>query len=64
MGTFVLHSLVCISTALSVKLQSENAGTYVHFVLIYRSPCKIFIYWPIFKIYVLEMATKQGYQNI
>ncbi len=42
--------MVCISTALSLKLQSENAGVYVHFVFIYKSPCKIFIYWPICKI--------------
>ncbi len=42
--------MFCISTALSVKLQSENAETYAHFVFIYKSPCKIFIYWPIFKV--------------
>ncbi len=43
--------MVCICTALSLKLQSENAGTYVHFVFIYKSPCcKIFIYCLIFKI--------------
>ncbi len=35
---------------LSLKLQSENAGTYVHFVFIYSSSCKIVIYWPIFKM--------------
>ncbi len=35
MGTFCLtFFMVCISTALLVKLQSENAGTYVHFVFI------------------------------
>ncbi len=56
MGRFVIgHEcvtvfMVCIATALSLKLQSENAGTYVHFVFIYKSPCKIFHYWPIFKI--------------
>ncbi len=42
--------MVCISTALSLKLQSENAGSYVHFVFIYKSPYKIIIYWSIFKI--------------
>ncbi len=42
--------MVCIYTALSLnilKLQSENAGTYIHFEFIYKSTCKIFIYWPI-----------------
>ncbi len=46
MGTFVRYSsLVCISTALwlGLKLQSENAGIYVHFVIIYKSPYEIFI---------------------
>ncbi len=42
--------MVCISTALSLKLQSENAGTYAHFEFIYKSICKGFIYWSIFKI--------------
>ncbi len=42
--------MVCISTVLSLKLQSENAGTYVHFVFIYKSAFEIFTYWPIFTI--------------
>ncbi len=46
----ILHGKKIISTALSLKLQSENAETYVHFVFIYKSPCKIFIYWLIFKV--------------
>ncbi len=29
--------------------QGENAGTYVHFVFIFKHPCKIFIYFPFFK---------------
>ncbi len=36
--------IVCISTALSLKLQSENAGRYIYFAFIYKNPCKIFIY--------------------
>ncbi len=60
MGTFVLtFFMVCISTALSLKLQSENAGTYVRFVIIYKSACKLFIYWVIFKIRHIDK--KQGY---
>ncbi len=40
--------MVCISKAASLKLQSENAVTYVHFVFIYKSPCKIFIFFILF----------------
>ncbi len=60
MGTFVIFwsgisemFMVRICTALSLnmlKLQSENAGIYVHFEFIYKSTGKIFIYWPIFKM--------------
>ncbi len=42
--------MVCISTALLPKLQSEYTGTYVQFVFIYKSVCKIFIYWHIIKM--------------
>ncbi len=32
--------MVCICTALSIKLQSEDAGTYAHFEFIYISNVK------------------------
>ncbi len=55
--------IVYISTALSLKLQRENAGTYMFiFVFIYKSPCKMFIYWLILKGKVLQIAMKQSYQ--
>ncbi len=35
--------MICISTALPLKLQSENTETYVHFVFIYKRPCRIYL---------------------
>ncbi len=55
--------MVCISTALQLKLQSENAGTYVYLVFIYKSPRKIFI-GRFSKFKVLHMAKKQGYDMV
>ncbi len=38
---------------------------YVHFVFIYKSPCKILIYWPIIKILSSTYIVKQqGYDMV
>ncbi len=50
---------------LSNILQSENAGTDMFIVFIYKCSCAIIIYWPIFKISkVLHMARKQDYDKV
>ncbi len=54
------YFIVCVSTTLSLKLQSKNAGTYIFIVFIYKSPCKILIYWLIFKLQSSTFCQETG----
>lgn len=47
---------VGIPTTLSLKLWSENVRTYIFILFIYKISYKIFFYWLIFNINILQIA--------
>ncbi len=54
--------MIWFSTTFSLKLQSDNAGTYVHFVFIYNVLVTSLFICQFSKCTVLQIAKKQGYQ--
>ncbi len=57
--------MVCISRALSLKLQSENVGTYVHHVYLQKSLYNIYLLVDFQNVYSrVQTAKKQSNQSM